>query len=106
MNGMGLPKESAIRDHIRQLFSKPELLKQLQELFDVLGRGADRLQSGDVVRFSNGIRGTLRVLLQTKRFPLSKATKEDSQWLVDRFEEVFPAEQPLDRNVFPSFAKL
>lgn len=106
MGGLGLPPESAIRDHIRQLFSKPKLTEQLEELFEVLAGGDDRLQQSHVQRFSNGIRGTMRVMLQSKRFPFLDATQEDGQWLAERFDEVFPPERPLNRHVFPSLAKL
>lgn len=104
---LDLPKTSPIRDHVRQLFSRVELDEQLKDLFDALAHGAPGLSKGDALRFSRGIQGYVNVLLQRKtRVSLRGLANEDQIWLENQFEEVFPAEKPLDRSLFPAFAKL
>lgn len=108
MDGLGLNPDSPIRGHIHQLFAKPSLDKELKKLFDVLGSGgADRLDVRDVGRFSAGIKGHIHVLLQSRsKVPLMEATSEDTKWLADNFDSIFPEDQPLDRPTFPAVAKL
>lgn len=107
LDGLGFTPKSPIRQHVRQLFSREDLEVQFRRLFDALSHGNDRLTRGDFLRFSRGISGHVHVLLKSNtRVPLSTATVEDHEWIENRFDTVFPSERPLDRETFPSFAKL
>jgi len=107
LNALGFPATSAVRGHIRQLFERPELDRQLQHLFDALSGDRDRLSRESVRRFSRSIEGHIHVLLQIDtRVGLVPVTAEDDLWITEGFDHVFPAERPLDRSVFPAFAKL
>jgi len=108
MNGLNFPTHSPIREHIRQLFSRPQFDEELRTLFDwLVVDGSERLTCAEAERFSQGIKGHLYVLTQCrKKMPLVNASKEDQNWLREKFDEIFPEERPLNRENFNGFAKL
>lgn len=106
LDGLRFPKDSAMREHIRQLFSRPQLHDEMLTLFDELGH-CGRIRHEEAQQFSDGIRGHIHVFTQSKkRVSLAPASSEDRQWLAERFDETFPKERPLGRASFPGFAKL
>ncbi|CAK9075955.1 unnamed protein product, partial [Durusdinium trenchii] len=100
-------QSSPIRQHVRQLFNREDLEEQLQGLFDALSGGLPALDKGGFLNFSSNIRGQVHVLMDMKtKISLLPPTAEDSQWIQQNFDAVFPAEEPLDRAAFPGVAKL
>lgn len=107
LDALGFLRSSPIRQHVRQLFSREDLEEQLQGLFDALSGGQPALDKGSFLNFSSKIRGQVHVLLDMKtKIALLPPTVEDSQWIQQSFDAVFPPEAPLDRNAFPGVAKL
>ncbi|CAK9075954.1 unnamed protein product [Durusdinium trenchii] len=99
-------QSSPIRQHVRQLFNREDLEEQLQGLFDALSGGLPALDKGGFLNFSSNIRGQVHVLMDMKtKISLLPPTAEDSQWIQQNFDAVFPAEEPLDRAAFPGVAK-
>jgi hypothetical protein len=98
-----------MREHIHQLFKRPGLDGELKELFDALVQRnpVERLTREHCEIFSQGIKGELHVLLQANsKVPLVDASAEDQRWIAEGFDVVFTDERPLDRERFPSVAKL
>jgi len=107
LDAVGLPSTSPMRQHARQLTQRPELDGQLRKLFAALSGENSRLTAEDVVVFSTGLQGGVRVLLNTsRREPLMRITLEDKHWLLEHFDKSFPAETPLDCEAFLGFARL
>lgn len=109
LDALGIPSTSPVRQHIRAVVQRPEMQAQLEALYDALhqGREDDFLVKEDIERFSNGIQGHVHILLQARtRVPLVAANAEDLAWLDQHFDTVFTPETPMNRLVFPSFAKL
>ncbi|CAJ1355911.1 unnamed protein product [Effrenium voratum] len=105
LDSLGFPKASPIRQHVRQLFSREDLDEQFQGLYDALCNGSV-FGKGHFERFSRGIRGHVHVLLDKKtKISLLPPTSEDLRWISQGFEGAFE-ERPLDRQSFPSIAKL
>ena len=127
LDALHFSPDSPGRAHIRQLLSHPETARKLEALFDALDTQAvGKLDKDALVRFSAGIRGTVRVLLNRERarvadgagrarpafasgaasIELEPATARESRFLVDNFDLLFPDEHPLDLAAFLSMAKL
>ena len=126
LDALHFSPDSPGRAHIRQLLSHPETARKLEALFDALDTQAvGKLDKDALVRFSAGIRGTVRVLLNRERarvadgagharpardgaasIELEPATARESKFLVDNFDLLFPDEHPLDLAAFLSMAKL
>lgn len=127
LDALHFSPDSPGRAHIRQLLSHPETARKLEALFDALDTQCEgKLDKDALVRFSAGIRGTVRVLLNRERarvadgagparasprdgaasIELEPATARESQFLVDNFDLLFPDEHPLDLAAFLSMAKL
>ena len=125
LDALHFSPDSPGRAHIRQLLLHPETARKLEALFDALDtehRGA--LDKDALVRFSAGIRGTVRVLLDREQsradsssaghvssknhasIELEQATARESRFLIDNFDLLFPNEHPLDFSAFLSMAKL
>ena len=122
LDALRFSPDSPGRAHIRQLLSHPETARKLKALFDALDveqRGA--LDKDGLVRFSAGIRGTVRVLLDREQsradgagrvskthasIELEPTTARESRFLIDNFDLLFPNEHPLDFSAFLSMAKL
>ena len=71
---------------------------------------AGSLDAEAVVRFSEGIQGTVRVLLDQREprcvITIPPATAAEHDFLVNNFPILFPPEHPLDFRAFQSLAKL
>ena len=120
LDALRFSPDSPGRAHIRQLLLHPETARKLEALFDALDietRGT--LDKDALVRFSAGIRGTVRVLLDRERasaegagrsrhasIELEPATARESTFLIENFDLLFPNEHPLDLDAFLSMAKL
>jgi len=92
--------------------------KQIDATFDAL-RGPDRifnsrrgpldsLTQDDVKSLLDGLEGELKLFSEggERRGPWLEATKDDLEWLLDSWDEIFPADEPLDRSAFPDLCKL
>ena len=123
LDALRFSPDSAGRAHIRQLLAHPETSKKLESLFNALDtRHVGVLDADALVKFSAGIRGTVRVLLDRDgrkelversvmgttgtTIELEPATPRESKFLVDNFALLFPPEHPLDLHAFLSMAKL
>ena len=64
LDALSFRSDSAGRLHIRQMLKHPSMQSKMRSLFDGLDvRRAGALDAAAVVRFSDGIQGTVRVLL-------------------------------------------
>mmetsp|Transcript_50071 Transcript_50071/g.144217 ORF Transcript_50071/g.144217 Transcript_50071/m.144217 type:complete len:298 (+) Transcript_50071:37-930(+) len=121
LDGLSLPSETPVRAHIRQLFGRPDFDEELRRLFDALlqsrpksrARTVSAMASSDILsfrdfeRFSQGLRGHLHVLLRTRsKVSIVPAKAQEMAWLSEHFPMIFPPDRPLDRDIFPAFAKL
>ena len=116
LDALSFRADSAGRLHIRQLLSHPDTSTQVRNLFEYLdARGEGALDAESVVRFSDGIQGTVRVLLDKDRRARRDASREidippstpaEHDFLVQNFDVLFPPEHPLDLTAFLSLAKL
>eukprot|EP00929_Paragymnodinium_shiwhaense_P063323 TRINITY_DN31644_c0_g1_i1.p1 TRINITY_DN31644_c0_g1~~TRINITY_DN31644_c0_g1_i1.p1 ORF type:complete len:326 (+),score=50.80 TRINITY_DN31644_c0_g1_i1:106-978(+) len=108
LDAFDLPRESPSRDHIRQFFHREGFDEELRGLFDaIVGLGQKSLSKGNMELLSRGIKGHIRVLLQTStRVDLLPCSEEDHQWILGSLEKVFTPEAPLDRAIFPDFLKV
>ena len=131
LDALRFDPDSAGRAHIRQLLKHPTTIEKFEALFAALGpdeRGV--LDADAVVRFSAGISGTARVLLEHKEYAnkeyargrrantqaadasdssvieLPAATPAEHDFLLRNHDLLFPPRHPLDRDAFLSLAKL
>jgi hypothetical protein len=131
LDALRFDPDSAGRAHIRQLLKHPTTIEKFEALFAALGpdeRGV--LDADAVVRFSAGISGTARVLLEHKEYvnkeyargrrantkaadasdssviELPAATPAEHDFLLRNHDLLFPPRHPLDRDAFLSLAKL
>ena len=111
LDALSFRPDSAGRLHIRQTLKHPDVQRKIQALFealDVESRG--HLDADAVVRFSEGIQGTVRVLLDQREprcvITIPPATAAEHDFLVMNFPILFPPEHPLDLRAFQSLAKL
>jgi hypothetical protein len=117
IDALGVSKSSAGRAHIAQLLSHPDTKRSLDETFDELARryptSSSSLTTATVsaeglVAFSDGIRGSIRGILENHRraVEIGSASESEHAFLRDNFELLFPEEDPLDREAFHALAKL
>ena len=131
LDALSFRADSAGRLHIRQLLRHPDTSAKFRNLFEYLdARGEGALDAESVVRFSAGIQGTVRVLLDKDRharrdataapdaprasspananakIDIPPATPAEHDFLVQNFDVLFPPEHPLDLTAFLSLAKL
>jgi len=128
LDALRFSPDSPGRAHIRQLLLHPETARKLEALFEALATKEIRTLDKDaLVRFSAGIRGTVRVLLDRdvsvssrrdassgfgsrglsgQSIELDPPTERESRFLIDNFDLLFPPEHPLDFQAFLSMAKL
>ena len=111
LDALSFRPDSAGRLHIRQTLKHPDVQRKINALFealDVESRG--HLDADAVVRFSEGIQGTVRVLLDQREprcvITIPPATAAEHDFLVMNFPILFPPEHPLDLRAFQSLAKL
>lgn len=117
IDALGVSKSSAGRAHIAQLLSHPDTKRSLDETFDELARRHPTASSSlttatvsaeGLVAFSDGIRGSIRGILENHRraVEIGSASESEHAFLRDNFELLFPEEDPLDREAFHALAKL
>ena len=111
LDALSFRPDSAGRLHIRQTLKHPEVQTKLKALFEPLDvHSAGSLDAVAVVRFSEGIQGTVRVLLDQREprcvITIPPATAAEHDFLVNNFPILFPPEHPLDFRAFQSLAKL
>ena len=111
LDALSFRPDSAGRLHIRQTLKHPEVQKKFNALFEALDvHSAGSLDAEAVVRFSEGIQGTVRVLLDQREprcvITIPPATAAEHDFLVNNFPILFPPEHPLDFRAFQSLAKL
>lgn len=117
IDALGVSKSSAGRAHIAQLLSHPDTKRSLDETFDELARRYPTASSSlttatvsaeGLVAFSDGIRGSIRGILENHRraVEIGSASESEHAFLRDNFELLFPEEDPLDREAFHALAKL
>ena len=113
IDALGVSKSSAGRAHIAQLLSHPDTKRSLDETFDELARRYSSSTTATVsaeglVAFSDGIRGSIRGILENHRraVEIGSASESEHAFLRDNFELLFPEEDPLDREAFHALAKL
>eukprot|EP00933_Yihiella_yeosuensis_P038350 TRINITY_DN32290_c0_g1_i1.p1 TRINITY_DN32290_c0_g1~~TRINITY_DN32290_c0_g1_i1.p1 ORF type:complete len:277 (-),score=25.86 TRINITY_DN32290_c0_g1_i1:127-957(-) len=109
LNALSFPKDSPIRAHVRELFSREDMTSQLKGLYDALNSSETRpgLSRGDFESFSRGICGEVHMYLRSNtRVNILEATPEDFKWIKENFDSHFPPDRPLDRETFPAVAKL
>ena len=134
LDALKFRSDSAGRLHIRQMLAHPNMTPRLRSLFNALDlhrRGA--LDSAAIVRFSAGIQGTVRVLLEHRPgladhevggrgggggggggpqhhhrsgIDIPPASQAEHDFLVRHLDLLFPPEAPLDLPAFLSLAKL
>lgn len=115
IDALGVSKSSAGRAHIAQLLSHPDTKRSLDETFDELVRRypsssstTATVSAEGLVAFSDGIRGSIRGILENHRsaVEIGSASESEHAFLRDNFELLFPEEDPLDREAFHALAKL
>jgi hypothetical protein len=129
LDALSFRSDSAGRLHIRQLLRHPDTSDKFRNLFEYLdARGEGALDAESIVRFSAGIQGTVRVLLDKDRharrdaaaaraappatatangkIDIPPATPAEHDFLVQNFDFLFPPEHSLDLTAFLSLAKL
>ena len=122
LDALHFKSDSAGRLHIIQILQQPALQSKLRSLFDGLDiHGKGILDAAAIVRFSVGVRGTVRVLLhrdsmvrhsrprhqpQPSVIKIPVSTPAEHDFLVKHFDVLFPPEHPLDLPAFLSLAKL
>ena len=130
IDALGVSKASAGRAHISQLLSHPDTKRSIDEMFDELARryptnnrrkgdddgdgdggqssSSPTLSAEGLVAFSDGIRGSIRGILENHRraVEIGSASESEHAFLRDNFELLFPEEDPLDREAFHALAKL
>lgn len=115
IDALGVSKSSAGRAHIAQLLSHPDTKRSLDETFDELARRypsssstTATVSAEGLVAFSDGIRGSIRGILENHRraVEIGSASESEHAFLRDNFELLFPEEDPLDREAFHALAKL
>ena len=108
LDALSFRPDSAGRLHIRQTLKHPDVQRKIEALFEALDvESRAHLDADAVVRFSEGIQGTVRVLLDQREprcvITIPPATAAEHDFLVMNFPILFPPEPPLDLRV-PSLA--
>jgi len=107
LDGLHIPFDSPVREHVREFFNRTETDVHLREVFDKVSDGKKFLSLEDFVLVSQSMSGRLHVFMKVKEcVPLMEASSEDQEFLTQNFDTIFPPEDPLDCESFVPFIKL
>ena len=124
VDAIGIGRASAGRARLTSVLRDARTTEALDETFDELakryprGRCEDDDDEGDaravslsaegLIKFSDGIRGSIRnvMALRPEAVAIQPASASEHAFLRDNFDLLFPSTDPLDRSTFHALAKL